>query len=149
MADYPEKLQEIIEDFSFVTTRQERQQYLIQIADDFKSVKVPERIATPPYDEAHRVKECESDAYVWWEENDDGTLHYYFDVLNPQGLSAMAMCVILGQSCSGAPLDQVVAINDNVVFEFFGKNISMGKGRGLIGITNTVKAAARQQLSKA
>ena len=146
MAEYPAKLQETIEDFSFVTTRQERQQYLIQLADEFKDVKVPSDIAEQPYDESHRVPACESDAFVWWEQNDDGTLQFYFDVLNPQGLSAMAMAVILGQSCSGAPLEQVAEINDEVVFEFFGKNISMGKGRGLMGIVNMVKAAAVQNL---
>lgn len=147
MAEYPAKLQETIEDFSFVTTRQERQQYLIQLADEFKDVKVPSDIAEQPYDESHRVPACESDAFVWWDKNDDGTLQFYFDVLNPQGLSAMAMAVILGQSCSGAPLEQVAEINDDVVFEFFGKTISMGKGRGLMGIVNMVKAAAVQNLS--
>lgn len=147
MADYPAKLQETIEDFSFVTTRQERQQYLIQLADEFADIKVPASIAEQPYDEAHRVPACESDAFVWWENNDDGTLQYYFDVLNPQGLSAMAMAVILGPACSGAPLEQVAAINDDVVFEFFGKNISMGKGRGLMGIVNMMKAAAIQNMS--
>ena len=146
MAEYPAKLQETIEDFSFVTTRQERQQYLIQLADEFKDVKVPSEIAEQPYDESHRVPACESDAFVWWDKNDDGTLQFYFDVLNPQGLSAMAMAVILGQSCSGAPLEQVAEINDDVVFEFFGKTISMGKGRGLMGIVNMVKAAAVQNL---
>lgn len=146
MVDYPAKLNETIEDFSFVTTRQERQQYLIQLADEFKDVKVPNSIAEQPYDESHRVPACESDAFVWWEKNEDGTLQFHFDVLNPQGLSAMAMAVILGQSCSGAPLEQVAQINDDVVFEFFGKNISMGKGRGLMGIVNMMKAAAKQNL---
>ncbi|GAB5492408.1 MAG: hypothetical protein Phog2KO_26230 [Phototrophicaceae bacterium] len=146
MANYPAKLNETIEDFSFVTTRQERQQYLIQLADEFSDVKVPSSIAEQPYDEAHRVPACESDAFVWWEKNEDGTLQFHFDVLNPQGLSAMAMAVILGQSCSGAPLEQVAEINDDVVFEFFGKNISMGKGRGLMGIVNMMKAAAKQNL---
>ena len=146
MAEYPAKLKETIEDFSFTSTRQERQQYLIQIADEFKDVKVPESVATQPYEEIHRVQECESDAYVWWENNEDGTLQYYFDVLNPQGLSAMAISVILGQSCSGAPLEQVAALNEEIVFEFFGKNISMGKGRGLMGIVNMVKTAAKNKL---
>ena len=145
MADYPAKLQETIEDFSFITTRTERQQYLIQLADEFSDVKVPESIATQPYDEAHRVPACESDAFVWWEKNDDGTLNYHFDVLNPQGLSAMAMAVILGQACNGAPVEQVAALNPEIVFDFFGKTISMGKGQGLMGIVNMVAAAARQQ----
>lgn len=147
MPDYPAKLKETIEDFSFLTTRQERQQYLIQLADEFNEVKVTASIAEQPYDEKHRVKACESDAFIWWQAKEDGTLQFYFDVLNPQGLSAMAMAVILGQSCSGATLEQVAEINDEVVFEFFGKNISMGKGRGLMGIVNTVKSAAKQKLS--
>lgn len=143
MAEYPQKLQETLEDFSFITTRTERQEYLIQLADEFDKVKVPENIATQPYDESHRVPACESEAFVWWEENEDGTLQYYFDVLNPQGLSAMAMAVIL-DACSGAPLEQVKTINEEIVFDFFGKNISMGKGQGLMGIVNMVKAAAVQ-----
>jgi len=146
MAEYPQKLQEAIEDFSFLTSRTERQDYLIQLADQFSDVKVPERIASKPYDEAHRVPDCESDAFVWWEKNDDGTLQYYFDVLNPQGLSAMAISVILGQACNGAPLEKVAAIQSNIVFDFFGKSISMGKGQGLMGIIKMMTTAAQQHL---
>jgi cysteine desulfuration protein SufE len=147
MAEYPPKLLETLDDFSFITTRTERQEYLIQLADEFDKVKVSESIATQPYDEAHRVPSCESDAFVWWEKNEDGTLRYYFDVLNPQGLSAMAMAVILGEACSGASLEQVAAIKEEIIFDFFGKNISMGKGRGLMGIVKMVKTAAKQNLS--
>lgn len=146
MADYPPKLQEALEDFSFITSRTERQEYLIQLADQFGKVKVPSTIASQPYDEKHRVPSCESEAFVWWEKQADGTLAYYFDVLNPQGLSAMAMAVILGEACSGAPIEQVASLEDNIVFDFFGKNISMGKGQGLMGIVNMVAAAAKQQL---
>jgi cysteine desulfuration protein SufE len=144
MATIPAKLQEARDDFSFITNRTERQEYLIQLADDFKKVKVPASIASQPYEESHRVPACESDAFVWWEKNADGTLKFYFDVLNPQGLSAMAMAVILGQSVNGAPLEEVLAIPEDIVFDFFGKTISMGKGQGLMGIISMVKAAATQ-----
>jgi len=146
MANVPAKLQETIEDFSFITTRTERQEYLIQLADQFDRVKVPPEIAQKPYDEAHRVPACESDAFVWATENADGSLQYYFDVLNPQGLSAMAIAVILDEACSGAPLEQVAAVNAEIVFDFFGKGISMGKGQGLMGIVNMVAAEARRRL---
>jgi len=147
MADYPSKLQDALDDFSFVTTRAERQEYLIQLADRFKEVKVPSDMAAQPYDESHRVPACESDAFVWAIEQSDGTLHYYFDVLNPQGLSAMAMSVILGDTCTGAPLEQVAHLTGEIVFNFFGKDISMGKGQGLIGIVNTVAFEARRRLN--
>ena len=100
MAEYPPKLAEYLDDFNFITTREERVDYLIDIAEDFKPV--PAAIATKPYDEGHRVIGCESEAFVWAIDRSDGTLDYYFDVLNPQGLSAMAMSAILDQACSGA-----------------------------------------------
>ncbi len=147
MADYPPILQEYLDDFGFVTSREERVDFLIAIADEFEPV--PESVATKPYDEAQRVIGCESEAFVWALDREDGTLDFYFDVLNPQGLSAMAMSAILDRSCSGAPLEQVAAVNGEVVFTFFGKDISMGKGRGLTELVNAVVYQARQRLKSA
>ena len=147
MADYPPKLQEYLDDFDFVTSREERVDFLIDIADEFRPV--PASVASKPYDEAQRVIGCESEAFVWALDREDGTLDYYFDVLNPQGLSAMAMSAILEQSCSGALLEQVAAINGEVVFTFFGKDISMGKGRGLTELVNAVVYQARRRLPSA
>ena len=144
MADYPPKLQEYLDDFGFIASREDRVDYLIDIADEF--TPVPASIATQPYDEGRRVIGCESEAFVWAIDRPDGTLDFYFDVLNPQGLSAKAMSAILDQSCSGAPLTQVAAINGEVVFTFFGKDISMGKGRGLTELINAVVYEARLRL---
>ncbi len=146
MNAYPEKLQAVLEDFSFITDRNERAEYLIEIADRFASVKVSPEIATLPYDEAHRVPACESDAFVWAQPNPDGTLHFSFDVLNPQGLSAKAMSVVLGETCSGTPLEQVAALDTSIVFSLFGREISMGKGQGLMGIITMVQHEAKRRL---
>ena len=142
----PAKLDEILEDFSFITDRNERAAYLIEVADRFADVKVSPEVANPPYDDVHKVPACESEAYVWALENDDGTLSYRFDVLNPQGLSAMAMSVVLGETCSGVPLEQVAAVPTDIVFKIFGKEISMGKGQGLMGIVAMVQYEAQQRL---
>ena len=144
MANLPPKLQEYLDDFRFVTTREERADFLIDIADAFQPV--PPTIASKPYDEAHRVIGCESEAFVWAIDREDGTLDYYFDVLNPQGLSAMAMSAILDEACSGAPLEQVANITGEVVFAFFGRDISMGKGRGLTELINAVAFQARSRM---
>lgn len=146
MANIPEKLAEIVDDFSMITDRTERSEYLIEIADRFPSVRVPASIATKPYPEEHKVPACESEAYVWVEENTDGTLKYWFDVLNPQGLSAMAMSVILDETCSGQPLDKVANVQTDVVFTLFGREISMGKGQGLMGIVTMVQYEAKKRL---
>lgn len=146
MAGYPEKLAELVEEMQAITDRYERQELLIETADRFDEVRVPAEIATKPYDESRKAPACESDAYVWAIDQPDGTLKYYFDVLNPQGLSAMAMSVILNDSVSGQPLEQVVNVSDDVVFQIFGKEISMGKGAGLMGILALVRAEARRRL---
>jgi sulfur transfer protein SufE len=142
----PEKLTETLEDFSLITDRNERADYLIEIADRFPAVRVAPEVAVPPYDEGRKVPACESDAYVWALDNPDGTLTYRFDVLNPQGLSAMAMAVILDECCSGAPLDQVADIPTDIVFKIFGREISMGKGQGLMGIVAMVAHEARKRM---
>jgi cysteine desulfuration protein SufE len=148
MADYPEKLAELLEDMASVTDRRERADLLIEIADRFDEVKVPPTVATKPYDDGHRAPACESEAYVWAVDQPDGTLKYYFDVLNPQGLSAMAMVVILGETVSGQPPEQVTNISDDVVFQIFGKELSMGKGAGLMGILALVRAEAKRRLQR-
>lgn len=144
----PEKLTEILEDFSLITDRNERADYLIETADRFPAVRVAPEVAVPPYDEGRKVPACESDAYVWALDNPDGTLTYRFDVLNPQGLSAMAMAVILDECCSGAPLDQVADIPTDIVFKIFGREISMGKGQGLMGIVAMVAHEARKRMAE-
>ena len=147
MTDFPAKLAEVIEDFSFITDRNDRAAYLIEIADRFPDARVTADIATKPYGEEHHVRYCESEAYVWALDRPDGTLDFRFDVLNPQGLSAMAMCAILHESCDGAPLEQVAALQTDIVLQIFGKEISMGKGQGLMGIVAMVQHAAQQRLA--
>lgn len=149
MADYPQKLAELVEDFSFITDRNERVEALIEIADRFDAVRVPAGIATKPYSEENHVTYCESEAYVWALDNPDGTVKYYFDVLNPQGLSAMAMAVVLEETLSGQPLEQVAKIDSEIVFKLFGREISMGKGQGLMGIIAMVRGEALKRLQNA
>lgn len=144
MTDYPEKLQEIIDDFEWITDRRERTDMLIYYADQF--VEVPERIATRPFPEEHRVQYCESDAFVWVEQQPDRTLQFHFAVENPQGLSAKAMAAILDQTVSGLPPEEIATISPDIVFTFFGKDVSMGKGQGLMAMIRQVKAYAEQFL---
>lgn len=144
MSDYPPKLQEIVDDFAFVTTRSERAELLIDLADRFE--KVPEHIASPPYDDSHHVQYCESDAYVWAIDQEDGTLKFYFAVENPQGLSAKAMAVVLDETLSGAPVAEVAQVEPDVVLKVFGKDISMGKGQGLMAMVGKVQAEAKRRL---
>lgn len=149
MTTYPKKLQDILDDFASITDRNERAEYLIEIADRFNDgAKVPAAVATQPYDEARKVPACESDAYVWSVAQPDGTLKFYFDVLNPQGLSAKAMSVILDETLSGQPTEAVAQVSSDIVFTIFGSEISMGKGAGLMGIVSMVQNEAKLRAKK-
>lgn len=143
MAQLPPLLAELIEDFRFVD-RHERAEMLIEFADQFEPV--PERIATRPFPEENHVTRCESEAYVWAEELPDNTLKYWFAVENPQGLSAKAWAVIMDRTLSGRPLEEVAAVPADVIFDLFGKELSMGKGQGLMGMLDHVTSAARRKL---
>jgi cysteine desulfuration protein SufE len=146
MSEIPAALAELLADFETITDRNERADLLIEMADRFPEVQVSPDTAQPPYPDERRAPACESDAYVWAEELSEGGLRYSFDVLNPQGLSAKAFSVVVGETLSGAPLEQVAAVPDDIVFQLFGKELSMGKGAGLMGILALVRHEAKRRL---
>ncbi|MEM9555997.1 MAG: SufE family protein [Acidobacteriota bacterium] len=137
----PEKLAEIV-DLLTLVDRAERIDLLIGIADRFRGV--PSEIAEAPYADEHKVPACESEAYVWARRQDDGTPKFYFAVENPQGISAMAMAVILDESLSGVDPVQVAAVPQDLVYEIFGRELSMGKSMGLMGMVAMVKHFAKR-----
>ena len=141
----PQTLADLLDEFSFLD-RTERVDYLIEYADQFENV--PERIAVRPYPEERRVKRCESQAYVWAEDTDENAQKYYFAVENPQGISAKSFCAILDDTISGAPLEEVLRIPGDVVFDIYGREISMGKGEGLLGILTSVQLFARESAGR-
>jgi cysteine desulfuration protein SufE len=138
----PDKLTETLEALEMVPDRNERIQLLIDIAGRFE--EVPPRLARRPFAAEHRVPACESEAYVFGEERPDGTLDFHFAVENPQGISAKAMAVILGEALSGAPPAQVAEVSQDVVYQVFGRELSMGKSMGLMSMVGMVAAMAKR-----
>lgn len=141
-AALPEKLGEIVDTLALVPDRADRIQLLIDIAERFR--EVPPRIAVRPFAEENKVPACESQAYVWAERRPDGRLDFHFAVENPQGISAKALAVILDEGLSGAPLAEVAAVPQDVVYRLFGDELSMGKSMGLMAMVSMVRNAARQ-----
>lgn len=144
-AGIPQKLAALLELFAATADRADRIQLLIDIADRFRGV--PEHIAERPYPKTHRAPACESEAYVFAEPLPDGTLKFHFAVENPQGISARAMAVILDETLSGVPLEQVVRVSGDIVTEVFGDELSMGKNLGLTGMVSLVQNTARRRLA--
>jgi cysteine desulfuration protein SufE len=143
MARIPDKLQRFLDGMRLMADRSDRIQFLIDTADRFR--EVPESIAVRPFPEDRRVPHCESEAFVWATDRPDGTLDFHFAVDNPQGLSAKAMAVILEDTLSGAPLDQVLAVPGDMPLEIFGRELSMGKNMGLTSLLGMVQAEARRR----
>lgn len=137
----PENIQTVMDDIEMFG-ESSRAEYLIDFSDHF--VDVPEHVAKRPFPEENHVKECESDAYVFFEPNDDGTLTYHFAVENPQGVSARAFSVLLKEAVDGKTAAEIDNIETAVIQGLFGRGISMGKGMGLTGILNMVKYFARE-----
>ena len=126
--------------------RVERAQYLLELSDEFN--EVPESIATRPFPENRRVPKCESEAFVWAQDRDDGTLKFHYAVENPLGISARAMGAILDETMSGQPLDLVANVAPDIVHRIFGRQLSMGKGEGLAAMVELTTFEARQRLTR-
>ncbi len=139
----PAKLTDTLETLEMVPDRSERIQLLIDIAGRFE--EVPPRLARRPFATDHQVPACESEAYVFTEPRPDGTLDFHFAVENPQGISAKAMAVILGDSLSGTPPEQVAEVSQDIVYQVFGRELSMGKSMGLMSMVGMVAALAKKQ----
>jgi cysteine desulfuration protein SufE len=143
MQELPERLERLLATLETLD-RNDRIEMLVDVARRFRPV--PEGVAVCPFPKERRVPGCESEAYVWAKPRTDGTITYYFAVENPQGISAMALAAILGDSLSGVTLSEVAAVPADVVYRIFGRELSMGKSLGLMGMVNMVRAAAMQQL---
>lgn len=145
MDGYTEKLAMLLEYLDLAGDRDERIQMLIDIASRFKGV--PDSIATRPFPESHLTPACESEAYVWCEELPSQALKFHFAVENPQGISAKAMAVILDETLSGESASCLAQVPSEVVYRIFGKDLSMGKSMGLMGMVSMVQVCARRYLA--
>lgn len=139
----PEALREVLE--AFAESPADRNAMLIEYSDQFQGV--PDRIASRPYPLSNQVPHCESDTYVFVEPLDgaaDPRLQFFFAVENPFGVSARALSAILDQTVNGMPASVISNVPiDDLVPTLFGRNVSMGKGQGLLSIASVVKALAR------
>lgn len=140
----PARLRAAIDDLQFFDDRAERIQALIDLANQWHGV--PTDVASRPYPPEHQVLGCESEVYVFATNSPNGGIDFHVAVENPQGMSAMAMAALLTQNLNGLTADDIRAVDENIVYEVFGRELSMGKSMGLMGMVRLMKAlAARPQ----
>jgi cysteine desulfuration protein SufE len=136
------KLQQLLETFDEFPDPADRTDLLLSYADQFR--EVPPDVARRPFPESHHIPQCESDAYIWALPNSDGTLKFYFAVENPSGISAKALAAILDRTLSGLPPAEIARVDNTIVERIFRRNISMGKGMGLMSMVDAVRTLARR-----
>jgi cysteine desulfuration protein SufE len=137
-----EKLNTLLETFDMFPDQMDRTNMLLSYADQFR--EVPPEVATRPFPEKNHIPQCESDAYVWALRNQDGTLKLHFAVENPSGVSARALAAILDRTLSGLPASEVATVDCDIVERIFRRNISMGKGMGLMAMVDAVRVLAKR-----
>ncbi|MCF8243334.1 MAG: SufE family protein [Melioribacteraceae bacterium] len=142
---YPEKIMEVLNTIDLLPDQNDRINYLIEIAEKFE--QVPNRIAEKPYEMKNRVEYCESEAYVWVVESEEGGFDLYFAVENPHGVSAKALAVILKEGLSGKSAEEILKVDPDIVLKIFGSSLSMGKNLGLTGIVRKVHQLVKEKVS--
>jgi cysteine desulfuration protein SufE len=140
------KLTDLLEAFDEFPDPADRTDMLLSYADQFK--EVPPEVATRPFPEKNHIPQCESDAYVWALKQPDGTLKLHFAVENPSGISARALATILDKTLSGLPPSEIATVDCGIVERIFRRNISMGKGMGLMAMVDAVRMLARRALQE-
>ncbi len=126
----PPRLQEMLDDLAMFPDRADRIEALIALSREYKHPTADE----VPRTEKARVPGCESEVFMGL----DGP-RFRFAVDNPQGVSAMALASLLEQGLEG----RVAEVPDEIVYEVFGRELSMGKSMGLTNMVRMVRDATR------
>ncbi len=137
LSKYPPKLQELVDTLAMFTDRSERIDALVDLGSRYDASANKE----VPRTRERRVPGCESEVYIDAHPMGDG-LKFRFAIDNPQGISAMALADLLDEGLSGQPLREVADVPDDLVYDVFGRELSMGKSMGLMGMVRMVKAEA-------
>ena len=140
MSALPE-LTALLEELRSISERELKAELLIEYSERF--VEVPESVACRPFPEANRVPACESEAFVFKKDLPDEHINFYFAVESPQGISAMALAAILTETVSGKSREAIGTLDDDIVYDIFGRGISMGKGLGLRSMVQMVRQLAK------
>lgn len=134
----PKPLQDQLDDLAMFPDRAERIEALIDIGRGYAHPSADEVSRT----EAAKVPGCESEVYVKATPKEDGTLDLRYAVDNPQGISAMALAQILQEGLKGVSRKEIAEVPEEFVYEVFGRELSMGKSMGLMGMIRMAKAEA-------
>ena len=127
MTQLPEKLQEIVEDFSFCEG-QEKLEYLLEFAESLP--KLPDWLEGKQ-NEMDEVHECMTPVFIY-PEKQDGKLFYHFDI-PPEAPTVRGFASVLQQGIGWTTPEQVLAIPNEFYFEMGLQKVLTGQRLNGIG----------------
>jgi len=134
----PEKLQEIVEDFSWAS-RQEKVEMLIQYAESLPPL--PERLQDQRAN-MESVPECMTPVFLFGEKDADGGLHFHFDI-PPQSPTVQGLAAILANGLDGAKPEEILSVPADFYKDMkLEEAISYQRLNGFQGVLAHMKQAA-------
>jgi cysteine desulfuration protein SufE len=134
----PEKLQEIVDDFSWAS-REEKIEMLIQYAESLPSL--PDRLMGER-DKMESVPECMTPVFLSGEKDADGGLHFHFDI-PPQSPTVRGLAAILANGLDGLRPEEIISIPANFYTEMNLQDaISYQRLNGFQGVLAHMKQVA-------
>ena len=137
MSQLPDRLQEIVEDFSYCVGR-EKLEYLLQLSESLPPL--PEWLHDKRA-EMDQVHECMTPVFLHAQEK-DGQLYYYFDV-PPESPTVRGFAAILQEGISGSTAAEVAQIPDDFLYQTgLQKVLSARRTNGMLAMLSHVKKLA-------
>lgn len=134
----PEKLQEIVEDFSWAS-REEKVEMLIQYAESLPSL--PEWLESER-DKMDPVPECMTPVFLFAEKDENGGLRFHFDI-PPQSPTVQGLAAILANGLDGAKPEEILAVPADFYRDMkLEEAISYQRLNGFQGVLAHMKQAA-------
>jgi len=134
----PEKLQEIVEDFSWAS-REEKVEMLIQYAESLPPL--PERLQGER-DKMDPVPECMTPVFLFGEKDEGGGIQFYFDI-PPQSPTVRGLAAILANGLNGLKPQEILSVPANFYTEMnLQEAISYQRLIGFQGVLSHMKQAA-------
>jgi cysteine desulfuration protein SufE len=140
----PEKLQEIVDDFSWAS-REEKVEMLIQYAESMPPL--PERLQAER-DKMEPVPECMTPVFLFSEKDSQGGIQFYFDI-PPQSPTVQGLAAILANGLNGAKPEEILAVPGDFYTEMNLQDaISFQRLNGFQGVLAHMKQAAVRLMSE-
>lgn len=138
MNDLPDRLQEIVEDFSFCVG-QEKLEYLLQFAE--KLPPLPDWLHEKR-DTLDQVHECMTPVFVY-AQHDNGRLHFHFDI-PPEAPTVRGFAALLQDGLDGTTPAEVTAVPNEFYLQMGLQSVLSGQRlNGIAAILAHMKTLAQ------